>query len=83
LINAAEDLGTRQLNKNHAEFLAPFFSPQYLVPEQILGKCELRDEIESFTVKMLNLHFINIHFRKIPIPFHTDFSADVLQTSRF
>jgi hypothetical protein len=45
LINAAEDLGTRQLNKNHAEFLAPLFSPQYLVPEQILGKCELRDVI--------------------------------------
>ena len=45
MINAAEDLGTRQLNKNHAEFLAPLFYTQYLVPEQILGKCELRDVI--------------------------------------
>ena len=47
------------------------------------AKCELRDVIESFTVKLLKLHFINIYFREIPIPFHTDFSSDVLQTSRF
>ena len=35
------------LNLVNAEFLAPLFSSQHLVPEQILGKCELRDVIHS------------------------------------
>ena len=50
MIDAAEELGTRQMNKNHAELRLRFFSSQHLVPEQILEECELRDAIFSFAL---------------------------------
>jgi len=38
------------LNQENAESLAPLFSSQHILPEQILGKYALRDVISSFVV---------------------------------
>jgi len=48
------------LNEENAEFLAPLFISQHLVPDPISAKCELRDVIHTFAL-------IGVSFFIIPV----------------